>query len=87
MMNGDLVHERTKEDLVINASTRIAGLVRDASTAIQSAYLAVLTRRPSEKEENYFLDKFSAPEAPSRVSLVQALVWALLNSAESSWNH
>jgi len=46
LMNGELVKERTKENVVLNAATRIAVLTPDPAKAVEVAYLAVLTRRP-----------------------------------------
>ena len=59
MMNGNLVHERTKEDFN-NASSRIAKLSPDDPKAIEVAYLAVLTRRPTPEEEQHFEKRLSA---------------------------
>ena len=50
MLNGELVHERTKDDLVANAASRIATLTDDDALAVEVAYLAVLTRRPTPGE-------------------------------------
>ena len=47
-MNGELVREKTKDDL-FNASRRIADLAPDDRKAVETAYLTVLTRRPTPK--------------------------------------
>lgn len=83
MMNGKLIHERTKEDLLMNAGTRIAAVAPDDETAIEMAYLAALTRRPTNEEREHFLrDKPS-----KRSQLMEDVYWTLLNSTEFSWNH
>ena len=53
MMNGVLVHEKIKES-PFNASTRIAWMAPDDPHAVETAYLAVLTRRPTPAEERAF---------------------------------
>ncbi len=87
LMNGQLVHERTKEDLVMNAATRIAALAPDDATAVETAYLAVLTRRPTRAEAEHFVASFSADAGRKRAELLEDLYWVLLNSTEFSWNH
>src|SRR5262249_37068708 len=52
-MNGKLVHERTKDD-PFTATGRIAWLAPDDPRAIEVAYLAVLTRRPTPIEAAHF---------------------------------
>lgn len=87
MMNGNLVTERTKVDLVNNASTRIATLVGDDREAIRLAYLASLNRLPTEPE----LEKFSAylqdRQGDDRSRRLGDIYWAIINSTEFSWNH
>src|SRR5262249_28962175 len=46
LMNGGLVREKIKEG-PFNASTRISWLAPDDARAVEAAYLAVLTRRPT----------------------------------------
>lgn len=87
MMNGKLVQDRTKEDLVMNASTRIGMLARDDSNAIETAYLATLTRRPTLAERKYFLGRFNENSRTTRSQRMEDLFWTLINSTEFSWNH
>jgi hypothetical protein len=87
LMNGDLVHERTKEDLVMNAATRIAALAPDDATAVETAYLAVLTRRPTSAELEHFVGSFEADTGRKRADVLEDLYWVLMNSTEFSWNH
>ena len=87
MLNGDLVRERSEENLVGNAATRIAALAATADSALTSTYLAILTRKPSAAENEYFLAKRrSAPDVSQR-QFIEDLYWTLLNSTEFSWNH
>ncbi len=46
MMNGNLVAERTKVDLVANAATRIAQMVNSEKDAVDAVFLAVMNRLP-----------------------------------------
>lgn len=87
LMNGELVKERTKEDPVFNAATRIALLASDASRAVEVAYLTVLTRRPSPEEWKHFTDRLEPTRGNARVAALEDLCWTLINSTEFSWNH
>lgn len=87
MLNGDLVKERTKDTMVMNAATRIANVAPNDESAIEATYLAVLTRRPSAEENTYFLNRLQNRKDISRVQFFEDLYWVLLNSAEFSWNH
>jgi hypothetical protein len=87
MMNGDLIEERTKDDLVMNAATRLAVVTKDDGIAIESAYLAVLSRRPTIEEKTHFEAKLNGLKDRERKNMLQDLYWALLNSTEFSWGH
>jgi hypothetical protein len=85
LMNGKLVHEKTKEEL-FNAATRIAWMAPDDVQAVEAAYLAVLTRRPTPEEAAHFEKSLAEPGA-KRTERLEDLYWALLNSSEFSWDH
>jgi hypothetical protein len=85
MMNGRIVHERTKAEIA-NASARIAWMAPDAEHAVEVAYLTVLTRRPTPPEAAYFTRSLSEARQ-DRAERVEDLCWALVNSTEFSWNH
>jgi len=87
MLNGELVEERTKENLLLNAATRIALLAENDAQAVEIAYLAVLTRRPTPAEAEHFLARLSKPGPPKRAKRMADLYWTLINSAEFSCNH
>jgi hypothetical protein len=87
MMNGNLVEERTKDDLVANAATRIAVLAPDDAAAIEVAYLAVLSRRPEPDEATWFSDRLKGTSGADRNQRLADLYWSLVNSAEFSWSH
>src|SRR5262249_31970953 len=86
LMNGQLEFERTKEDL-FNASGRIATRAPDDRTAVETAYLAVLTRRPTAEEAAHFEARLANAHRGQRGQCMEDLYWTLLNSTEFSWNH
>jgi hypothetical protein len=86
MMNGDLVEKNIKEDLG-NASARIAALAPDDAKAVDAAYLATLTRRPSPEEMAHFRARLEGTLGDERKHRMTDLIWALLNSTEFSWDH
>ena len=86
MLNGELVKERTKDDLFFNAATRIAQQVRDDDKAIESAFLVALTRRPTEVEQEHFVNQLANRDS-SRAAAMEDIFWSLLNSTEFCWNH
>lgn len=87
MMNGDLVKEKTQENPLVNAATKIAVLAPDATRAIETAYLAALTRRPTNDEREHFVQRLDPLRGPARIQSLEDLFWTLLNSTEFSWNH
>jgi hypothetical protein len=88
MMNGEQVRDRTKENLVANASTRIAVLAPNDAKAIETAYLAALTRRPTAEEAAHFAAVLaSTNDDRNRNQRLEDIFWTLLNSTEFTWNH
>ncbi|MCA9127710.1 MAG: DUF1553 domain-containing protein [Planctomycetales bacterium] len=87
LMNGNLVTEQTKVDLVNNASSRIAALVPDPAQAIELAFLCALNRRPSEIESLQFVDYLKDKRGDARSQALGDIYWAMINSTEFSWNH
>jgi hypothetical protein len=85
LMNGRLTSDRIKE-APFNASTRIAWLAPNDARAVETAYLAVLTRRPTPEEADDF-ERLLAETDLNKAQKVQDLYWALINSTEFSWNH
>ena len=86
MMNGDLLHSKIKDDIG-NASNRIAILAPDDAKAVEAAYLATLTRRPTPEEADHFRSRLEGTRGDERKRRVSDLIWALLNSTEFSWDH
>ncbi len=86
MMNGDLVDGKAKEEL-LNASTQIAMFAPDDRAAVETAYLSVLTRRPTAKERDYFAARLAGTSGDERKRRLADLYWVLFNCTELSWNH
>ncbi|MCA9245867.1 MAG: DUF1549 domain-containing protein [Planctomycetales bacterium] len=87
MLNGNLVAEKTKNDMINNAATRIARLAPTDEKAIETAYLATLTRRPNPEELSHFTSQLKGTTGEYRIDVLCDLYWALINSTEFSWNH
>lgn len=87
MMNGELVHEQTKSTPLLNAASKIAQLAPDDRTAVETAYLAVLTRSPTAAEATRFVGHLAGSRGADRATQLEDLYWILLNSTEFSWNH
>lgn len=91
MMNGELVKERSDNNPVQNASTRISMVTSDNEKAVETAYLATLTRRPSNEEMAHFItrlnERFPEKDPSGRSQKMEDIYWVLLNSTEFSWNH
>jgi len=87
MMNGELVKERTDQNPVQNAATRIAMVTPKNHQAVETAYLVTLTRRPTPAELAHFTKRLADREERNRAGAMEDLYWVLLNSTEFSWNH
>ena len=87
MMNGKLVQERTKEDLVMNSATRISAVAPNDDAAIEAAYLTTLSRPPTPEERKHFGEKLIRDPKIKRAAKMTDLFWTLINSTEFSWNH
>jgi hypothetical protein len=86
LMNGDIVREKIKSD-PFTAAGRIAALAPDDRAAVETAYLTVLTRRPTVEEESHFTARLAGSTGDERKERLTDLFWALLNTTEFSWNH
>lgn len=88
LMNGKMIANHTDANPIFSAAGRIALLSPDAATAVETAYLAVLTRRPNAEEAAHFtaiLDDAKSLRRRGRV--LSDLYWTLMNATEFSWNH
>ncbi len=88
MMNGELIAERTEpNDLLLNAPAQIATLSPDDSTAVETAYLVVLSRDPTPREQEHFENRLRDSSGEDRRDRLSDLYWVLVNSSEFIWNH
>ncbi len=87
LMNGKIVHEKTKDNLLSAAASQLAAFAPNDEMAIETALLTTLTRRPNPDEARYFSERVNGTTGRRRKELVGDLVWTLLNSTEFSWNH
>ncbi|HVU89493.1 MAG TPA: DUF1549 domain-containing protein, partial [Pirellulales bacterium] len=87
LMNGELLKKKTEDNLVGNAATQIAALASTDEKAIETAYLACLTRRPTVLETAHFAARLADTRGGERRERMEDLYWALLNSTEFAWNH
>lgn len=85
LMNGELVQERIGGNPLLNAATQIAATAPDDPAAVEAAYLAVLSRRPTPEEAEAFVAALR--RADDRGGMIEDLTWALINGTEFSWNH
>lgn len=85
-MNGDLVYEKTKDGL-FTAATRIGQQASTDKTAVEAAYLATLTRRPTAAEAEHFEARLAGTKSNERSRRMEDIFWALINSTEFAWNH
>ncbi len=86
LMNGKLVRERIEPNSIMNSSTRIARYSSGDNEAIETAFLAVLSRRTDETERTHFSTLLADSTGKSRETALTDLYWALINSTEFSWN-
>jgi hypothetical protein len=86
LMNGELVKEKTKAEL-FTAPGQVGMMAASDRSAIDNAYLGVLTRRPTTEERDYFEARLRGSAGDARQRCMEDLYWTLLNSTEFSWNH
>ena len=88
LMNGNMITDHTKNNPLINASTRIGMLAPDNATAVEAAYLSIFTRRPTVAEADHFTGLLAnSKSSNARSSVMSDLYWTLMNATEFSWNH
>jgi hypothetical protein len=85
-MNGNLVGQLTRAEF-LNASGRIAAIVRDPEQYVETIFLVCLTRRPTSDELQAFAPQFRGTDEDARRQAVEDLFWTLFNVEEFAWNH
>jgi hypothetical protein len=86
LMNGEIVRDKIKDGFFTSA-TRVAELAPDDRTAVETAFLTVLTRRPTADEESHFVARLAGTKGRDRKDRMTDLYWSLMNTTEFSWNH
>ncbi len=86
LMNGEVVREKIKDDF-FTAASQIASLAPNDAKAVEAAFLAVLTRRPTSEESAHFAARLRGSSGKERKARLADLYWSLLNTTEFSWNH
>ena len=86
LMNGKLAGE-AMEINPITAAGRISGMASTPEKAVEAAYLACLTRRPTAAELAHFVTQIEQAAGDERGKAIEDLCWSLLNSTEFAWNH
>jgi hypothetical protein len=69
-----------------NAAGRLASMAGDESL-VDLCFLVTLTRRPTPEERDHFLPSVRDTKKDARSRATEDLLWALVNSAEFSWDH
>ncbi len=87
MLNGEQVKDRTQPNPVLNASAHIAMLAPDDKTALESTYLAALTRLPTEEEGREYLQRLKDTSGVQRQRILEDIFATLFNDWTASWNH
>ena len=85
LMNGDMVNERITSGL--NAPAQIALLSPDSETMIDTAFMAALSRHPTDVERERYLARMKNKSRDDRGEILQDLYWVLINSDEFAGNH
>jgi hypothetical protein len=86
LMNGVIVNNKTKPS-PFNAAQRIAMQAPTDHSAVELAYLTILTRRPTPEESAHFTAKLAGARGAVRNERMSDLAWTLINATEFSWNH
>jgi hypothetical protein len=86
-MNGQFAQENGSAS-PFNSVGRIAGLDLSNEKRIETCYLVILSRLPTDQEQTHFLKQYeTATNQKQREKITEDLFWALYNSPEFSWNH
>ena len=85
MMNGEMISDRLTNG--INSVTRVAGLSPNMEKAVETVYLATLSRQPTNEESTRFAEQLEELSGDERNEKISDLFWTLINSVEFAWNH
>ena len=85
MLNGKLTRETASWNPVLNTTAHVGMFASDDAKAVETLYLTVLNRLPTENETQHFVRRIG--EADTRKQGFVDIVWVLFNSSEFAWNH
>ncbi len=85
MLNGNMVSEIINSNPFLNASAHIDMFAPENELAVDTVYLCVLNRYPTDAEKTHFVERLAS--ANQRGEAIEDLFWVLLNSTEFAWNH
>lgn len=86
MLNGELISKRTQNGL-LNGVTQIGYFAPTDEAAVTTAYLTILSRKPTPEELRHFQAKLAGTRGDVRARRLSDLFWTLVNATEFSWNH
>ncbi|QDT38155.1 DUF1549 domain-containing protein [Stratiformator vulcanicus] len=85
-MNGRFTRELTEAN-PFTGTGRISAFSSDVDTAVATAFLCVLTRRPHANELESIRPWMKQSDATFESSQLEDLMWVLMNSPEFAWTH
>ncbi len=85
MLNGEMIDDRLTTPL--NSPVRVSVLSPNTEQAIETVYLATLTRRPTAPELTHFKSQLDQLQGTERTKKILDIYWTLVNSIEFVWNH
>ncbi len=85
LMNGDMLREQLSNPL--SSVNHVARLSPDNETIVETIYLAVFTRRPSQEMLEHFSSQLEEVYGSEKIARVEDIYWTLINSSEFAWNH
>ncbi len=85
-MNGQLAKDMTNPS-PFNATPRIAIASSSPEKMLENSYLTCLSRRPTQQEQQYFLNLWAEENKKNSSQKTYDLHWVLFNTPEFSWNH
>ncbi|MCE9529014.1 MAG: DUF1549 and DUF1553 domain-containing protein, partial [Planctomycetales bacterium] len=84
-LNGKLLNERIQ-----SGNGFLAVVEKDkvpVAKIVQQLYLRAYSRRPSEREQEFWMQELTSKPSESRQKKLQDLLWAILSSREFTTNH
>ncbi len=88
LMNGELVRERaTANGVLLNASSQLAVLAPTDDKALDTTFLVLLSRLPTDEERFAFLTELEEASNQEQLRILEDLYWLLINGTEFTWNH